>query len=123
LTQVNAVAAQPALDAAQSLPRRLESPVSIRNIDAFFAPNSIALIGASHHDHKIGSVIAHNLFSGGFKGPIMPVNPHSQAIRSMVAYHDIGDLPMDPDLAVIATWAETVPAIIGPWATGTAGRR
>jgi len=86
--------------------------MSVRNIDAFFAPKSIALIGASHQPHKIGSVIAQNLFAGGFKGPIMPVNPHRQAIQSVIAYRDAYDLPSSPDLAVIATPAETVPAIV-----------
>ena len=86
--------------------------MSVRNIDAFFFPKSIALIGASRRPHRVGSVIAHNLFAGGFKGPIMPVNPHQEAIQSVVTYRDVSDLPMNPDLAVIATPAETVPAIV-----------
>jgi acetyltransferase len=86
--------------------------MSVRNLDAFFRPKSIALIGASHRPHRVGSVIAENLFDGGFQGPIMPVNPNRTAIRGVVAYPDIDDLPVAPDLAVIATPAESVPAII-----------
>jgi acetyltransferase len=86
--------------------------MSVRNLDAFFRPKSIALIGASHRPNKVGSVIADNLFAGGFEGPIMPVNPNRPAIRGVVAYRNVDDLPMVPDLAVIATPAESVPAII-----------
>jgi len=86
--------------------------MSIRNIDAFFAPKSIALIGASHRLHTVGSVIARDLFAAGFDGPIMPVNPHQEEIQSIVAYSDVADLPTAPDLAVIATPAEGVPQIV-----------
>jgi acetyltransferase len=86
--------------------------MSVRNIDAFFAPKSIALIGASHRPHTVGSVVAENLFAAGFNGPIMPVNPHQEAIRSVVTYPDVADLPVAPDLAVIATRAEMVPEIV-----------
>ena len=86
--------------------------MSVRNIEAFFSPKSIALVGASNHPHSVGSVIAKNLLSAGFEGPIMPVNPHHEAIQSIVAYRDITDLPIAPELAVIATPAETVPQIV-----------
>ena len=86
--------------------------MSVRNIDAFFSPKSIALIGASHRQHTVGSVIAKNLFAAGFNGPVMPVNPHQETIQSIVAYRDVADLPIAPDLAVIATPAEGVPQIV-----------
>ncbi len=86
--------------------------MSVRNIEAFFSPKSIALIGASHRPNTVGSVIARNLFAAGFNGPIMPVNPHRETIRSIVAYRDVADLPTAPDLAVIATPADSVPGIV-----------
>src|SRR5579859_7690398 len=86
--------------------------MSVRNIEAFFSPKSIALIGASHRPHTVGSVVARNLLSAGFDGPIMPVNPHQEAIQSIVAYPNVTALPIAPELAVIATPAETVPQII-----------
>ncbi len=42
----------------------------------------------------------------------MPVNPHLETVQSVVAYRDLGDLPVKPDLAVIATPAGTIPAIV-----------
>ncbi|MEN3792358.1 bifunctional acetate--CoA ligase family protein/GNAT family N-acetyltransferase [Fulvimarina sp. MAC3] len=86
--------------------------MSIRNFDALFRPKSIALIGASNQPHSVGAVIADNLFTSGFKGPVMPVNPHETSIRSTLNYRSVAELPMAPDLAVIATPAQSVPGII-----------
>jgi acetyltransferase len=86
--------------------------MSARNLDAFFSPKSIALIGASRRQHSVGSVVARNLFAAGFDGPIMPVNPHEKSIQGIIAYRDVADLPIEPDMAVITTPAETVPQIV-----------
>ncbi|KQT61276.1 MULTISPECIES: bifunctional acetate--CoA ligase family protein/GNAT family N-acetyltransferase [unclassified Aureimonas] len=86
--------------------------MSIRNLDALFEPKAIALVGASNRPGSVGEVLARNIFGSGFKGPVMPVNPHEQAIRSTVSYRSVADLPTVPDLAVIATPAPSVPAIV-----------
>ena len=77
--------------------------MSIRNLEAFFHPKSIALIGASKQAHSIGLVMATNLFSGGFNGPIMPVNPNHRSVNGVLTYPDVKSLPVSPDLAVLAT--------------------
>jgi acetyltransferase len=86
--------------------------VTIRNLDALFAPSAIALIGASNEQGSVGAVLARNLLGGGFSGPILPVNPHERAIGSTLAYPSVASLPIVPDLAVIATPAASVPGII-----------
>jgi acetyltransferase len=86
--------------------------MSIRNLDAIFQPQAIALVGASAHQGSIGWLIAQNLRAGGFEGPIMPVNPHARAIAGVITYPDIASLPVSPDLGVIATPPETVPGVI-----------
>ncbi len=86
--------------------------MTTRNFDALFAPSAIALIGASNRAGSVGAVIARNLFESGFRGPIMPVNPHEDAIRSTINYRSVADLPTVPDLAVIATPPATVPGLI-----------
>lgn len=87
--------------------------MSIRNFDALFEPAAIALIGASNAPKSVGRVLADNLLGAGFAGPVMTVNPHETAIRSTLNYRSIGELPATPDLAIVATPAATVPAIIG----------
>lgn len=86
--------------------------MTIRNLDYLFKPASVALIGASTQAGSVGAVLAHNLFSAGFDGPIMPVNPKYKAVHGVSTYPDIDSLPTTPDLAIIATPAPTVPDII-----------
>ncbi len=86
--------------------------MSTRNLAAFFAPRSIALIGAGHRAHSVGAVVAENLLSDGFSGPVLPVNPHETAIRGVLTYKDVDSLPFVPDLAVVATPPTSVPGII-----------
>ncbi|PWW32657.1 bifunctional acetate--CoA ligase family protein/GNAT family N-acetyltransferase [Chromohalobacter israelensis] len=86
--------------------------MSIRNLDALFSPTTIALIGASNRPGSVGAVLARNLFEGGFAGPILTVNPHERAIRSTLNYHAVSELPLAPDLAIIATPPDTVPELV-----------
>ena len=86
--------------------------MSIRNLDRLFRPASVAIIGASNRDRSIGRVLSRNLLSGGFEGPVLPVNPHAAAIGTVLAYPDVDALPFAPDLAVICTPPDTVPGIV-----------
>jgi acetyltransferase len=86
--------------------------MSVRNLEQLFRPRSIALIGASRQPRSVGAVVAHNLFAGGFAGPVMPVNPHEASIQATLAYPSVAALPLVPDLAVIATPPPTVPGLV-----------
>jgi acetyltransferase len=86
--------------------------MTTRNFDALFAPKAIVLVGASNQPGSIGDVLARNLLTGEFRGPVMTVNPHEAAIRSTLNYRSIEALPLTPDLAIIATPAATVPGLI-----------
>lgn len=86
--------------------------MTTRNLDALFRPRAIALIGASNEAGSVGQVLARNLLGGGFAGPVLPVNPHAEAIGSTLAYRSVAELPVTPDLAVIATPPATIPGLI-----------
>src|SRR5271165_7223169 len=86
--------------------------MSIRNLDTFFRPKSVALIGASTRPNAIGHVIAQNLMAAGFEGPVMPVNPNHTAVGGVLCYPDVARLPVAPDLAVVCTPPQTVPGLI-----------
>jgi len=75
--------------------------MSVRNLKKLFRPQSVAIIGASNAPGTVGAIAMRNLLQGGFKGPIMPVNPKYQAIQGVLAYKDVNDLPLVPDLAVV----------------------
>lgn len=86
--------------------------MTTRNLDALFEPKSIAFIGASPRPGSVGQVITRNLLAGRFSGPIMLVNPREREIEGRPVYAYVEDLPHTPDLAVLATPAETVPGLV-----------
>ena len=86
--------------------------MTVRNLDRLFEPASVALIGASNRPLSPGAVIARNLRSAGFAGPIMLVNPKYAEIDGAACHPDVASLPATPDLAVVVTPPPTVPAII-----------
>jgi acetyltransferase len=86
--------------------------MSIRNLDRFFAPASVAVVGASRRARAVGHVVTKNLIEGGFQGPVYPVNPHADAVCGVQAYPSTAALPEVPGLAVICTPARTVPDIV-----------
>lgn len=87
--------------------------MTIRNLEYLFKPRSIALIGASARPGSVGAVLAHNMLTAGFSGPILPVHPRHTAIQGVLAYKSVDKLPATPDLAVISTPPDTVPELVG----------
>ncbi|MGO2010805.1 MAG: bifunctional acetate--CoA ligase family protein/GNAT family N-acetyltransferase [Pseudoalteromonas sp.] len=86
--------------------------MSVKRINQFFTPTSVAVIGASNNPARAGFVVMRNLLQGGFNGPIMPVSPNHNAVRGVLAYPTIKALPKVPDLAVICTNKHTLVNII-----------
>src|SRR4051812_38270646 len=86
--------------------------VSRKELDVFFKPRSVALIGATEKPDHVGRAILWNLLSSPFGGTIYPVNPKRAAVLGVKSYGAIGDVPERVDLAIIATPAASVPAII-----------
>jgi acetyltransferase len=78
-----------------------------------FQPRSVAVIGATDKPHSVGAALMGNLLRAGFAGPVVPVNPHAEAVHGIMAYRDVASLPLTPDLAIIATPPDSVPALIG----------
>ena len=96
--------------------------MSIRNLDAVFHPESVALIGAGTTPATVGSVLVDNLLRDGFAGEVFLVNPRHSEIAGRTVHPDVASLPKAPDLAVIATPPGTVPGLIAELgARGTKG--
>ncbi len=85
----------------------------VRQLDAIFAPKSVAVIGATEKAGSVGRTIVWNLLSNPFGGTVYPVNPKRSNILGIKAYPSIAAVPDRVDLAVIVTPAPTVPGIIG----------
>ncbi|NGN63595.1 CoA-binding protein [Streptomyces sp. A7024] len=75
-------------------------------------PRSVAVIGASNEEGKIGNSVMKNLINGGFAGDIHPVNPKADDILGRKAYKSITDVPGEVDVAVFAIPAKFVPSAL-----------
>lgn len=77
-----------------------------------FEPASVAVFGASTKQDSIGATVLNNIIAAGFAGDVYPVNPKYQEINGRKCFNAISDINAPVDLAIIATPAKTVPAII-----------
>ncbi|WP_329205683.1 acetate--CoA ligase family protein [Streptomyces sp. NBC_00683] len=84
---------------------REEILVSMRRL---MEPRSVAVIGASNEQGKIGNSVMRNLVDGGFTGEIHPVNPRADDILGRKAYKSVTDVPGEVDVAVFAIPAKFV---------------
>ncbi len=69
--------------------------------DAFFTPDSVAIIGASASPGRPGHEIIRNLQANGYEGKIYLVNPKGGEILGLPVTTDIESLPDNIDHAVI----------------------
>jgi acetyltransferase len=83
-----------------------------RDLDVFFKPKSVAVIGATDREGHVGRSLIWNLISSPFGGTVYPVNLKKNSVLGIKAYPDVASLPEPPELAVIVTPAETVPGVI-----------
>ena len=81
-------------------------------LNAIFAPQTVAVIGATEKPNSVGRSLFWNLIRSPFGGTVFPVNPKRRNILGVRAYPTIAAVPEAVDLAVIATPAPTVPDLI-----------
>src|SRR6201988_1111481 len=65
-------------------------------------PRSVAVMGASAEDGKIGNSVMKNLINGGYQGAIYPIHPKAQEVLARKAYPSVLDVMEDIDVAVFA---------------------
>jgi acetyl coenzyme A synthetase (ADP forming)-like protein len=81
-------------------------------LDAFFKPESVAVIGASRDPEKLGYAVVSNLKEAGFRGRIYPINPKADEILDLEVYPSVLDVPDSIDLAVIVIPYRFVPDVL-----------
>ena len=77
-------------------------------LDSFFAPDSIALIGASRDQEKIPGRLLSMLRKNEFPGKIFPINPNYGDIDGLKCYPAIADVGQPIDLAIVIIPARAV---------------
>ena len=66
----------------------------------FFAPKTVAVIGASTRRGSIGGELFRNILDSDFDGIVHPVNPKAASVAGVRAYASVADIPDPVDLAV-----------------------
>ncbi|HKQ85353.1 MAG TPA: acetate--CoA ligase family protein, partial [Candidatus Acidoferrales bacterium] len=82
-------------------------------LSRMFAPQSIAVIGATGREGSVGRTVIANLKSGACRERLYAVNPKHREVLGLRCYADLAELPEKVDLAVVITPAVTVPEVIG----------
>ena len=80
----------------------------VRQMNRIMKPKSVAVIGASSENGKIGNSVMKNLINGGYKGEIFPIHPKADEILGKKVYRSVKDIPGEVDIAVFAIPASLV---------------
>lgn len=78
------------------------------DLERFFNPRAIAIIGASQDLGTISGQPLKHLKSHGYKGALYPVNPRYQEVAGVKCYPALADVPETPDLVLILVNAARV---------------
>jgi acetyltransferase len=73
---------------------------------------SVAIIGASKNETKRGFQTIRTLLEEKYEGRIYPVNPKEKSILGFKCYPSIKDITEPIDVALVATPAKTLPAVL-----------
>ncbi|MDP8255361.1 MAG: CoA-binding protein [Candidatus Alcyoniella australis] len=84
----------------------------VNQLDYFFKPRSVAVVGASSQIIKWGSFLMVNMVHGGYQGEIYPVNPKESEIIGRRCYASLLDIEGPVDLVLITVPAKAVGAVI-----------
>lgn len=101
-----------------SLQRGAPGIPEAEGLEPFFAPRSVAVIGASQKRGNLGKAIVASIRAQGFKGRVTVVNRSGEEIPPYETVRSPSELPADTDLAIAAISAKQVSSLIEPLARG-----
>jgi acetate---CoA ligase (ADP-forming) len=91
------------------LPTKFRDDIPLRtDLERFFNPRAIAIIGASQDFGTIQGQPLKHLQSHGYKGALYPVNPRYAEVAGLKCYASLTDVPETPDLVLILVNAARV---------------
>jgi acyl-CoA synthetase (NDP forming) len=85
------------------------SPADLKR---FFAPETVALVGASDDLSRFGGRALHRMKMFGFRGEVYPVNPRLKEVQGLPCYASIRDVPQAPDHVGVVVPATMVLSIL-----------
>jgi acyl-CoA synthetase (NDP forming) len=84
----------------------------MRELEQVLNADSVAIVGASKNETKRGFQTIRTLLDENYDGKIYPVNPKENTILGFPCFKKTSDIPGPVDMALIATPAHTVPAVL-----------
>lgn len=88
------------------------APSAENNLFELFYPRSIAVLGATDVEGKLGCNVMQNLLSHQFSRRLYPINPRKATVLGLKAYGSILDVEGSVDVAIIIVPAGSVPKAI-----------
>jgi acetyltransferase len=94
------------------------------DLDPFFAPRAVAVVGASSRPEAVGHAVMKNLLFGhahgadagdraeGFEGGVYPVNRKGGEILGQRVYETLSAVPDDVELIVVAIPGRFIPDLL-----------
>lgn len=83
-----------------------------RDLSAFFAPRSIAIVGAGERPTSSGGAVLQNLRIARYDGEIIPVNPKGGAMFGLTVRSGLHELNAPADLVVIVIRPDLINAAV-----------
>ena len=84
----------------------------MRELEQVLNADSVAIVGASKNETKRGFQTIRTLMDEKYDGNIYPVNPKENSILGFPCFKKTSDIPGPVDMALIATPAKTIPAVL-----------
>lgn len=81
-------------------------------MNGLLTPKSVAVIGASATEGKIGHTVLVNLKESNYQGGVYPVNPSADEILGYKCYPNVMDIVDSVDAAIIVVPAKFVPQVV-----------
>jgi acetyl coenzyme A synthetase (ADP forming)-like protein len=78
------------------------------SLRSFFAPSTVAVVGATRRRGSIGGELFRNIVAADFAGAVFPVNRNGDAVAGVRGYTAIAEIPGGVELAVICVPGEHV---------------
>ena len=82
------------------------------DLERFFSPRSVAVVGASPKRGNLGGKIVAGLDAQGYPGTLTVVNPAGEQVSVHNAVTDVRQLPAGTDLAILAIPVMEIRALI-----------
>ena len=81
-------------------------------LSAFFRPRTIAFVGATEDEAKLGGRRFRSLVAGGFAGDIFAVHPRAPSVLGRPAFPSVRAIPGPVDLAVVVVPRDAVRSVV-----------